>query len=201
MVVDAVTPSLADKSPQFPEIASARGFVPLGWLALFEPDDLRSLPRRGGRATLTCFTTIARARENLARRAPMLADVPVPGSDHVFAPIFERFAEHFEQAIDQVWAEAIPSVLCDFWWAQGEHDRVYAVVEKLDWLRSSPRLAWYAALDPDPARARERAAMARSRAPRFLFTNDEPYPRSPPSGTPRSWQTTPGPTRTTTRVS
>lgn len=272
MLVDAATPSLADRSPQFPEIASARGYVPLAWLAMFEPDDLHVLARRGGRATLTGFTTIARARENLARRAPMLGDMftshrigdrhlpildrhlqqydperhvqlwtdelyapfkasekaaiaalirgfdtnddaawtalyravdirrdasgiplyrdvavavnacvgwirgePAPGSDPVFAPIFARFSEHFEHAIGQVWADAIPSTLCDYWWTQGQYDRVYAVVERLEWTCSSQRLAWHAALDPDPARARERAAMARARAPRVPLADTEPY--------------------------
>ncbi|MFY0533481.1 hypothetical protein [Nannocystis pusilla] len=49
MVVDAARPSHADKSPRFLEVAHARGFVPLAWLALFEPDDLHVMPRRGAR--------------------------------------------------------------------------------------------------------------------------------------------------------
>ncbi|MDC0670473.1 hypothetical protein [Nannocystis radixulma] len=263
MVVDAARPSHADRSPRFPEIAHARGFVPLAWLALFEPDDLHVMPRRGGRATLTGFTTIARARENLARRSAVLGDMfadnkvgdrhvpildrhlqrldperhvqlwtddlsapwqaakkpaiaallrgldrndndawtallravgirrdvtglprfrdvaaavnccvgwlagePAPGSAHVFEPILERFAEHFAQAIEQAWAAAIPEILHDLWWWAGEHDRCYAVVERLDRARAAERLAWYAALDPDPRRASERAAQARALASR-----------------------------------
>jgi hypothetical protein len=273
MVVDAARPSHADKSPQSPEIACARGYVPLAWYALFQPDDLHVMPRPGGRATLTAFTTIARARENLARRSAMLGDIfaghrvgdrhvpildrhlqrldperhvqlwtdglyapwqavekpaiaaliasldindndawtallravdtrrdvtglarfsdvalavnacvgwltgePAPGSDFVHAPILDRFAEHFAQAIEQAWAAAIPAVLHDLWWWAGEHERCYAVVEKLGRPLAAERLAWYAALDPDPRRASERAAQARSLAPRL------PPPTAPDDG-------------------
>lgn len=62
-------------------------------------------------------------------------------------------------AVRAMFAAALPGALLDVWWSRGEYERVYAVSRWHDspYTRASS-LAWYAAIDPDPASARAVAA-------------------------------------------
>lgn len=88
-------------------------------------------------------------------RAPRWEDASI-------AEICARLAQRIPEGLHQRWLDLLPEDVLDVLWVAGEHEQVYSLARMRDFRRRAETLAWYAALDPVPERARAVAREALS---------------------------------------
>lgn len=95
---------------------------------------------------------------------------PPRPEDASITEIRARLADRIRGGLRQCWLDRLPEVALDLLWAEGEHEQVYALARMRDPRKRAETLAWYAALDPAPGRARTVAKEALSRSPLNMET-------------------------------
>lgn len=90
---------------------------------------------------------------------------PPRPEDASITEVRAHLADRIREGLRQHWLDRLPEVALDLLWAEGEREQVYALARMRDPRKRAETLAWYAALDPAPGRARTVAREALSRSP------------------------------------